>query len=174
MPLFICRWQNGDFSAVSARSRKEAVTLLDEIGNAELGELFTVNDFMVHFRLKDMVASDGDMTPVELQQFGEMTHDMLFERLYPEYAGAACAPEGTNSTDLSSSPAMAVQRLNRALELERSRQKGRKSRELSKDAEVARLQMGGLDTPKVIAERVVKERKRRLFTELPLQTNAVH
>ena len=32
MPLFICRWQNGDFSAVSAASRKDANALLDEVG----------------------------------------------------------------------------------------------------------------------------------------------
>jgi hypothetical protein len=41
MPLFICRWQNGDFSAVSASSREEAVELLDEVGNADVAEVFT-------------------------------------------------------------------------------------------------------------------------------------
>ena len=52
MPLFICRWQNGDFSAVSASSKKDATELLDEVGNAETCELFTMKNFMVHFRLK--------------------------------------------------------------------------------------------------------------------------
>ena len=37
MPLFICRWQDGDFSAVSAASRDEAMELLDEVGNGISG-----------------------------------------------------------------------------------------------------------------------------------------
>jgi hypothetical protein len=49
MPLFICRWQNGDFSAVSASSREEAVELLDEVGNADVAEVFTAKRFMVHW-----------------------------------------------------------------------------------------------------------------------------
>jgi hypothetical protein len=52
MPLFICRWQNGDFSAVAAASMKAAIELLDEVGNAETCELFTMKNFTVHFRLK--------------------------------------------------------------------------------------------------------------------------
>jgi len=36
MSLFICRWQNGDFSAVSAASREEAITLPDETGMLNL------------------------------------------------------------------------------------------------------------------------------------------
>jgi hypothetical protein len=47
MPLHICRWQNGDFSAVSAASRKDAIAPLDEVENAELCELFTMKNFMV-------------------------------------------------------------------------------------------------------------------------------
>jgi hypothetical protein len=48
MPLFICRWQNGDFSAVSASSKKDAIELLDEVGNAGTCELITMETFMVH------------------------------------------------------------------------------------------------------------------------------
>ncbi len=57
MPLFICRWQNGDFSAVSAASKKDTIELLDEVGNAETCELFTMKIFMVHFRLKQETLS---------------------------------------------------------------------------------------------------------------------
>jgi hypothetical protein len=58
MPLFICRWQNGDFSAASAQSREEAVELLEE------------------------------MLPVKLGGFGEQTYRMLCERMYPAYCAA--------------------------------------------------------------------------------------
>ena len=75
MPLFICRWQNGDFSAVSASSRDEAIELLDEVGNAEVCELFTMKNFMVHFRLKQETDEIDEIIPVELEGFGEETVD---------------------------------------------------------------------------------------------------
>ncbi len=89
MPLFICRWQNGDFSAVSASSRDEAIELLDEVGNAEVCELFTVKNFMVHFCLKQEASEIDDLVPVELEGFGEGTVDILCDRVYPAYFKAA-------------------------------------------------------------------------------------
>ena len=35
MPLFMCRWENGDCSFVSAPTKDAAIQYLDEIGNAE-------------------------------------------------------------------------------------------------------------------------------------------
>ena len=83
MPLFICRWQNGDSSAVSATSRNAAIELLDEVGNAEVCELFTVKNFMVHFRLKEETDEIGDFVPVKLEGFDEETVDTLCDRVYP-------------------------------------------------------------------------------------------
>jgi hypothetical protein len=59
MPLYICRWQNGAFSAVSAASKTDAIALLDEVGNADVCELFTVKNFMVHFSLKQETLSES-------------------------------------------------------------------------------------------------------------------
>jgi hypothetical protein len=84
MPLFICNWQNGDFSAVSASSKKDAIELLDEAGNAETCELFTMKNFMVHFRLKEETYEIDDFVPVELDGFGEQRVDMLCDRVYPK------------------------------------------------------------------------------------------
>jgi hypothetical protein len=98
MPLFICRWQNGDFSAVSAASKTDAIALLDEVGNAELCELFTVKNFMVHFRLKQETDEIDDFVPVELEGFGEVTVDILSERVYPAYFKTAMT-EGENWPD---------------------------------------------------------------------------
>jgi isopentenyldiphosphate isomerase len=81
MPLFICRWQNGDFSAVSAASKIEAIALLDEVGNAEVCELFTVKHFMVHFSLKQETNEVDDFVPVDLEEFGEETVGTLSERV---------------------------------------------------------------------------------------------
>jgi hypothetical protein len=98
MPLFICRWQNGDFSAVSAASRNDAIARLDEVGNAEVCELFTVKNFMVHFRLKQETDEIDDFVPVELEGFGEETEDILCERGYPAYFKASIT-EGENWLD---------------------------------------------------------------------------
>jgi hypothetical protein len=73
MPLYICRWQNGNVSAVSARSRENAVVLLDEIGSAEACELFPIEDFMVHFRLKGKADNIEGVSPLELEGFGGET-----------------------------------------------------------------------------------------------------
>lgn len=35
MPTFLCRWENGDISFVSARDKDTAIILLDEVANAE-------------------------------------------------------------------------------------------------------------------------------------------
>ncbi len=75
MPVFMCRWPNGDFSFVSARSKSEAIETLDEIANAEGCALSVVEDFMVHFRLDD----DGSF---EHEGFGEVTVNTVWKE-YP-------------------------------------------------------------------------------------------
>ena len=62
MPMFMCRWPNGDLSFVSARNREDAIIKLDEWDNAEVAELRQIHTFMVDFKLTD----DGDL---ELQAF---------------------------------------------------------------------------------------------------------
>jgi len=75
MPVFMCRWPNGDFSFVSARDKSKAIEALDEIDNAEGCPLSVVRDFMVHFRLEE----DGTF---ELEGFGEGTEEVIWKE-YP-------------------------------------------------------------------------------------------
>jgi len=75
MPVFMCRWPNGDFSFVSARNKSKAIEALDEIANAEGCPLSVVEDFMVHFYLDD----DGSL---ELDGFGEVTENTIWKE-YP-------------------------------------------------------------------------------------------
>ena len=75
MPVFLCRWQNGDFSLVKAENKGEAIEFLDEVGNAEDCSVTAIRDFMAHFRLSD----DGEF---ELERFGEATHSDIMERSY--------------------------------------------------------------------------------------------
>ena len=99
MPLFICRWQNGDFSAVSASSREEAMELLDEVGNADVADLFIAKSFMVHFQLNKEVDHLEEPVPVSFEGFGEETYDTLCERVYPVYSKASMRVHGDLQTN---------------------------------------------------------------------------
>ena len=127
MPIYICRWQNGNFSAVNAHSREHAILLLDEIGNAEACELFPVENFMVHFRLKDEADNIEGASPLELQGFGGEMLRMLYERVYPVYAKACVEADEAWNED-GPMPFKKVEgvlkKLNEAISAERTRQWG--------------------------------------------------
>jgi hypothetical protein len=53
MPVFMCRWANGDISFAAASSRLKAAMMLDELAAVDPKYLRTVPEFMVHFRLTD-------------------------------------------------------------------------------------------------------------------------
>jgi hypothetical protein len=76
MPVYICRWPNGDFSVVSAANRDRAIELLDEAGNAEGSQISVIKDFMIHFALKD----SGEL---EFESYGEATESKIMEWGYP-------------------------------------------------------------------------------------------
>ncbi len=175
MPLFICRWQNGDFSAVSAVSREEAMELLDEVGNADVAELFTTKRFMVHFQLKKQVDNVEEPVPVDLDGFGDETYEMLCDRVYLVYSKASImvhddwptsgdVPKGKYDT--------ALKMLEEALMTERMRNWDSKTAELSDDPEVAELQKRA-DVPRPMAEQAVKERRRHAIAEMPSQSDKV-
>ena len=75
VPVFLCRWPNGDCSIVLARTRTDAVEKLDEVANAQ-----------VHFALGD----DGQLV---LEGFGEETAQEIFEFCYPVLNEAMAAGE---------------------------------------------------------------------------------
>ena len=150
--------------------------LLDEVGNAEACELFTVKSFMVHFHLKDEVDGVEGMVPVELEGFGEETEAMLCDRVYPVYAKATMdAVEAYPDDKPASSEKVAevLIEMNEALAAERTRQSDAKKPEISDSPEAAHLQKAGLDIPKTVAERVVKEHRCRKFREIRPASNNV-
>ena len=169
MSLYICRWQNGNVSAVSAASRENAILLLNEIGNADACELFPVTDFMVHFRLKDEADNIEGASPLELQEFGGETLDMLFDRVYPVYAKASMdsVEAWTDDESVQSAKVEEVLRnLNDALAAERTRQSGAKKAEISDDPDAAHLQKVGHAIPKTRVERLMKEHRYTEFLEM--------
>jgi hypothetical protein len=88
--MFMCRWMNGDVSLVSARTKEDAIVMLDEWDNAEGAEISQIRDFMVDFRLND----EGDL---ELAEFGESCRDTILEKAYPRLLEAMTAAPTTPS-----------------------------------------------------------------------------
>ena len=76
MPLFLCRWPNGDCSVVGARNKNDAIGELDQVGNAEGCPITQVRTFQVHFVLTDR----GELA---LEGLGEGTGEEIISFAYP-------------------------------------------------------------------------------------------
>jgi hypothetical protein len=129
MSVYMCRWENGEVSFVSAKSKKDACFLLDEFGDAELQDVHLVKDFMVSFRLSD----DGE---VELSEIGEDTDDLFHDKIYPvldQVKMEVCAGRDEVTAE-------GKRRIREAVQEERTRLAGSMKRRLSKDPVGRRLQ----------------------------------
>jgi len=80
MPLYICRWQNGNFSAVSAATREKAIDLLGEFGDTGRCEVFAAKN--LHFRLKRDAKDMEEAVPIELVGLGGCSRDKMRDRVY--------------------------------------------------------------------------------------------
>ena len=98
MPMYVCRWPNGDCSVVLARTKQDAIIKLDEVENAEGCPLIRLSDCQIHFHLTD----EGQL---ELESFGEETESGIWRFCYPLLDGAL--PE-KNTDDWSASEREAV------------------------------------------------------------------
>src|SRR5258708_34568583 len=77
MAIYLCRWPNGEFSIVNAKTKGDAIEMLDEWGNAEQALLSRMTDCMFDFGLCD----DGQF---ELANIGESTHDGIMKTCFPD------------------------------------------------------------------------------------------
>ena len=94
MPVYVCRWPNGDCSVVQARDKKAAIIKLDEVANPEGCPLIKLDECQIHFRLTD----EGQL---ELQSFGEETESEVWNFCYPVLDGVLTdkAPEQWSATE---------------------------------------------------------------------------
>ena len=86
MAIYLCRWPNGEFSIVNAKTKGDAIEMLDEWGNAEQAFLSRMADCMFDFRL-------GDDGQIELANIGESTQDCIMETCYPKLDRALATAE---------------------------------------------------------------------------------
>ena len=80
MPVYVCRWPNGDCSVVQARTKQAAIIKLDEMDNAEGCPFIKLDECQIHFHLTD----EGHL---ELESFGEETESGIWQFCYPVLDG---------------------------------------------------------------------------------------
>ena len=89
MPLYLCRWPNGDVSVVMARNKTDAIIQLDEFDNAEYSEISRLNEFLVDFALND----EGRL---ELAGIGEGTEITIMNTAFPDLEATLMSDELTD------------------------------------------------------------------------------
>lgn len=115
MPVFACRWTNGDVSFVMAANKDAAIEQLDEIANAEGCPIMQVPEFQIHLTLAD----DGH---AQFEGWGEVTEDFVWNRLYPQLyeAWGAVWDEQERTKNTTLTPGQ-QERIRRAVQEERER-----------------------------------------------------
>jgi hypothetical protein len=154
MPIYLCRWPNGEFSIVSASNRTEAIEQLDEWGNAEQAELSRIGSCMFDFRLSD----DGD---IELAHVGERTYGVIMDKCYPvlKQAIEAAEPDEANAHS-SESGSDAIEK---AVEVERERLWGDQPPPKEPETDLGRKIQRLTDAPRTIVNRAVRRGARRVL-----------
>jgi hypothetical protein len=143
---------------VNAKTKDEAIEMLDEWGNAERAIISRMTDCMFDFRL-------GDDGRFELVDVGECTHDCVIEKCYPELNKALAAVEwDEDGLDYS---AEGYRQIRAAVELERARLQGNQPPPKEAETGIGREIQKHTDTPSVVVNRIVREaaRKRLQSTE---------
>ena len=150
MPLFLCRWSNGDCSVVWARNKEDAIVELDQVANPEGCPITEVRTFQVHFTLTDR----GGLV---LDGFGEGTKEEMVSRAYPLLDKAiqdACADLDYDGYE--SLPAEGRSAITRAVEHERSRLTLDDTQTKEPQTEVGRDVKQQTDMPTVLIDRIVR------------------
>lgn len=129
MPVYMCRWENGEVSFVSARSKQDACFLLDEFAPVEPDDLHEVREFMLGFVLSD----DGG---VVLSDLGEATRELFEEKIYPVLYQA----KQESGVEIEEPVKDAGPEIRAAVEKERTRLQGRMRKRRAKGQAAPALQ----------------------------------
>jgi len=150
MPLFLCRWPNGDCSVVWARNIEKAIEELDQVGNAEGCPIRQVRAFQVHLALTDR----GELA---LEGVGEGTREEIFSCAYPVLDQALSDAYGDGAYDsYEDLPTERRAAIARALEQERSRIDIDETQMPEPVTELGRSLKQQMDLPTVVIERAVR------------------
>ena len=151
MPLFFCRWYNGDCSVVWARNKEDAIVELDQVANAEGCPITQVQTFQVHFTLTDR----GELT---LDGFGEGTKEEMVSLAYPQLDKAL--QDACGSADYDGYESLSADRraaITQAVEQERSRIAIDETQTTAPLTELGRVVKTHTDMPTVLIDRMVRQ-----------------
>jgi hypothetical protein len=140
MPVYLCRWPNGDLSLAAGESHLEVGDVLDEVDNPDAAELMQLDHAIaVHFRLGTKPGDEGSL-PLHFEDMSEQLESSIYERGYPVYNEVRMKPDPT------------VKELTEALKHEKN-PIYRKAPEVSSNPSVAALQ-DELQMPRVVLEHL--------------------
>ena len=159
MPIFLCRWPNGDISFVEERTKDDAIEKLDEFGNADHSDIFQIREFLVDFRLSD----EGTL---ELNYgagtcgFGEETVSKIMEKAYPELDKLLMSDELEKLKEDSPECKRLVKE---AVELERKRLWGKKKKLKEAKTELGKRVQREMGSSAVVADRIVERTGKKIL-----------
>ena len=153
MPVYLCRWPNGDFSIVSAGTKSDAIVLLDEWGNAEQAKLWRMEDCMFDFRLND----EGEIV---LAETGEATYEDVMEKCYPVAFEALCDADFKAKGGYTKDSQKAIRK---AVKQERDRLWKNQPKPKPAATELGRKIQEQTGAPAVLVDRVVKETSKKIL-----------
>ncbi len=138
MPVYLCRWPNGDVSLAAGES--EVADVLDEVDNPDAAELMQLDHAIaVHFKLGTRPGQEGTL-PLRFEDMSEQLESSIYERAYPVYNEVRTKPDAT------------AKELTEALKHEKN-PTYRKSPDPSSNPSVAHLQ-DELQMPRVVLEHL--------------------
>jgi hypothetical protein len=95
MPVYICRWPNGEVSLAAGESEVEVANVLDEVDNPDAAELMRLDHAIaVHFKLGTMPGEEGTL-PLCFEEMSEQLESSICERAYPVYNEVCTKPDPT-------------------------------------------------------------------------------
>ena len=140
MPVYLCRWSNGDVSLAAGDSEVEVADVLDEVDNPDAAELMQLDHAIaVHFKLGTRPGEEGTL-PLRFEDMSEQLESSIYERAYPVYNEVREKPDPT------------IKELTEALKHEKN-PIYRKAPEPSSNPSVAGLQ-DELQMPRVVLEHL--------------------
>ena len=95
MPIYLCRWSNGDVSLAAGESEVEVADVLDEVDNPDAAELMELDHAIaVHFKLGTRPGEEGTL-PLGFEGMSEELESSICERAYPVYNEVRTKPDPT-------------------------------------------------------------------------------
>lgn len=150
MPLFLCRWPDGDCSVVWAPHKADAIVELDQVANAEACAITQVRAFQVHFVLND----EGKLV---LEAFGEGTEEEIVSFAYPMLDQALSDAYGDGVYDsYEALPPDRRAAIAKAVEAERSRIAVDRTQAAGPLTEIGRDVKKQTDIPTALVDRIVR------------------